>query len=113
MNRISTRTTARALALTLVLPLSVTLFAGAALADENPYAPTSTVGSGNGNGGGKALGKPLAGTVGRADDKNPKGQAFGPGLNGDMNNGYECDGNSGIARSNPAHTSCVVFAPID
>lgn len=25
----------------------------------------------------------------------------------DPNNGYECDGNSGIARGNPAHTACV------
>jgi LPXTG cell wall anchor motif len=60
--------------------------------------------SGNGNGGGKATGKPCAGCVGNADDKNPKGQY----PNGsDHNAGYECDRNHGIGRSNPAHTGCT------
>ncbi len=59
--------------------------------------------SGNGNGGGKSTGKPCAGCVGKADNKNPKGQYPGP---QDHNNGYECDGNHGIARGNPAHTGC-------
>jgi hypothetical protein len=59
--------------------------------------------SGNGNGNGNAVGKPLAGTVGNADDKNPPGQ-FPDGT--DANNGYECDGNNGIAKTNPAHTGC-------
>ena len=57
----------------------------------------------NGNGNGKATGKPCAGCVGKADNKNPKGQA----PNGsDHNNGYECDGNHGIGKGNPAHTAC-------
>src|SRR4051794_36882465 len=60
--------------------------------------------SGNGNGNGKATGKPCAGCVGNADDKNPKGQM----PNGwDHNAGYECDRNHGIGRSNPAHTGCT------
>lgn len=60
--------------------------------------------SGNGNGGGKAEGKPCAGCVGNADDKNPKGQAS----NGhDHNAGYECDRNHGVGRTNPAHTGCA------
>ena len=59
--------------------------------------------SGNGNGGGQSVGKPCAGCVGRADNKNPPGQ-FPNGS--DLNNGYECDGNHGIARTNPAHTGC-------
>src|SRR3954453_2703176 len=59
--------------------------------------------SGNGNGGGKATGKPCAGCVGKADNKNPKGQ-FKDGS--DHNAGYECDRNHGIGRSNPAHTGC-------
>ena len=59
--------------------------------------------SGNGNGGGKATGKPCAGCVGKADNKNPQGQKPGP---QDHNNGYECDGNNGIAKTNPAHTGC-------
>jgi hypothetical protein len=60
--------------------------------------------SGNGNGNGKATGKPCAGCVGNADDKNPKGQY----PNGsDHNAGYECDRNHGIGRSNPAHTGCT------
>jgi hypothetical protein len=57
----------------------------------------------NGNGGGAAVGKPCAGCVGKADNKNPKGQA----PNGtDHNAGYECDRNHGVGRSNPAHTGC-------
>jgi len=73
----------------------------------------------NGNGAGEAKGRPCAGCVGKADDKNPPGQY----PNGsDANNGYECDGNSGIGRSNPAHTGCTpqaapvqepVAAPVD
>src|SRR4051794_4299422 len=59
--------------------------------------------SGNGNGNGNATGKPCAGCVGNADDKNPKGQY----PNGsDHNAGYECDRNHGIGRTNPAHTGC-------
>src|SRR3954451_2941713 len=58
----------------------------------------------NGNGGGKATGKPCAGCVGKADNKNPQGQK----PNGtDHNAGYECDRNHGIGRSNPAHTGCT------
>ena len=60
--------------------------------------------SGNGNGGGKATGKPCAGCVGKADNKNPPGQ-FKDGS--DHNAGYECDRNHGIGRSNPAHTGCT------
>jgi len=60
--------------------------------------------SGNGNGDGNATGQPCAGCVGNADDKNPPGQLPGP---QDNNNGYECDGNSGIAKTNPAHTGCT------
>jgi hypothetical protein len=57
----------------------------------------------NGNGNGTASGKPCAGCVGNADDKNPKGQA----PNGsDHNNGYECDGNNGVGKGNPAHSGC-------
>ena len=60
--------------------------------------------SGNGNGGGKATGKPCAGCVGKADNKNPPGQL----PNGsDANAGYECDRNHGIGRTNPAHTGCT------
>jgi hypothetical protein len=64
--------------------------------------------SGNGNGNGKATGKPCAGCVGKADNKNPKGQM----PNGsDHNAGYECDRNHGIGRSNPAHTGCRSTTP--
>jgi hypothetical protein len=43
--------------------------------------------------------------VGNADNKNPPGQA----PNGsDPNNGYECDANNGIGKSNPAHTGCTL-----
>jgi hypothetical protein len=59
--------------------------------------------SGNGNGNGNAYGKPGAGTVGNADSKNPPGQAPD---GSDSNNGYECDGNSGVGKTNPAHSGC-------
>lgn len=58
----------------------------------------------NGNGNGKAVGKPCAGCVGNADNKNPPGQ-FPNGS--DRNAGYECDRNHGIGRTNPAHTGCA------
>ena len=61
--------------------------------------------SDNGNGEGAATGEPCAGCVGKADNKNPAGQAPD---GSDANNGYECDGNSGVGRTNPAHTGCVV-----
>jgi hypothetical protein len=62
----------------------------------------------NGNGGGASTGKPCAGCVGKADNKNPPGQA----PNGsDHNNGYECDGNHGIGKGNPAHTACKPTVP--
>lgn len=55
----------------------------------------------NGNGGGDAKGKPCAGCVGNADDKNPPGQG-----KNDKNKGYECDDNKGVGKGNPAHTGC-------
>lgn len=74
-----------------------------------PYCSTRDgSASGNGNGGGQAVGRPCAGCVGRADNKNPQGQK--PGAQ-DRNNGYECDGNRGIARTNPAHTGCSTPPP--
>ena len=77
---------------------------------DNPYHNTCDGSpSGNGNGKGEAKGRPAAGTVGNADDKNPPGQAPGP---SDGNAGYECDRNHGIARSNPAHTGCTAPAPV-
>ena len=58
----------------------------------------------NGSGNGASVGKPCAACVGKADNKNPNGQA----PNGsDPNAGYECDRNHGIGRTNPAHSGCV------
>ena len=76
---------------------------------EGPYDSTRDGSpSMNGNGGGKATGKPCAGCVGKADNKNPQGQY----PNGsDHNNGYECDGNNGIGKTNPAHTGCTEEPP--
>lgn len=77
--------------------------------NPNPYRSTrSGAPSLNGNGQGQAVGKPCAGCVGRADNKNPKGQQPG---GSDPNNGYECDGNHGIGRTNPAHTGCAPAVP--
>ncbi|HET6816998.1 MAG TPA: hypothetical protein VFH66_07225, partial [Mycobacteriales bacterium] len=44
----------------------------------------------NGNGGGKATGKPCAGCVGKADNKNPPGQEKTDPYGTFPNNGYEC-----------------------
>jgi hypothetical protein len=72
--------------------------------DCGAYCPSGVgLPSGNGNGNGDATGKPCAGCVGNADGKNPPGQ-FKDGS--DHNNGYECDGNHGIGRTNPAHSGC-------
>ena len=71
---------------------------------DNPYRHNCGGLSLNGNGQGDATGRPCAGCVGSADDKYPPGQAPG---GSDANNGYECDGNSGIGKTNPAHTGCV------
>jgi hypothetical protein len=49
-----------------------------------------------------------AGSVGNADNKYPPGQATGP---EDHNNGYECDGNKGVALGNPAHSGCDTYTP--
>ena len=69
-----------------------------------PYDPFGVgLPSGNGNDNGNATGKPCAGCAGNADDKNPPGQLPG---GGDHNNGYECDGNHGVGRTNPAHSGC-------
>ena len=76
--------------------------------DGDPYDSTCDGSpSENGKGGGNATGKPCAGCVGSADNKNPKGQL----PNGsDPNNGYECDGNEGVGKGNPAHTSCDPYS---
>ena len=65
----------------------------------------------NGKGDGVATGKPCAGCVGKADNKNPKGQYPNGATDGNMKNGkgnagYECDRNQGIGQTNPAHTGC-------
>jgi hypothetical protein len=72
-------------------------------------------GNGQEDGPGNQTGKPCAGCVGNADDKNPPGQ-YPDGS--DDNSGYECDGrdrpsanqqgngNHGIGDENPAHTGC-------
>ncbi|MCU1595550.1 MAG: Conserved putative secreted protein [Frankiales bacterium] len=54
--------------------------------------------------------KPCAGCVGKADNKNPKGQA--PSGPVDHNAGYECDRNQGIGQGNPAHTGCTSAAVV-
>lgn len=72
---------------------------------SGPYDSTCDgTASGNGQGKGTAKGKPCAGCVGNADNKNPKGQLPGP---QDKNKGYECDKNQGIGKGNPAHSGCA------
>jgi LPXTG-motif cell wall-anchored protein len=57
----------------------------------------------NGLGEEQPPGRPCAGCVGKADNKNPPGQA--PDAS-DPFAGYECDSNQGVGQSNPAHTGC-------
>jgi hypothetical protein len=65
------------------------------------YCPT---GGEAGNGGGNAKHGFTAGSKGKADAKNPPGQATsGP---ADSNAGYECDRNQGVGKGNPAHSAC-------
>jgi len=64
------------------------------------YCP-SGVGAPSGNG--NATNQPAAGTVGKADAKNPPGQAPD---GSDNNKGYECDLNQGVGKTNPAHSGC-------
>jgi LPXTG-motif cell wall-anchored protein len=74
--------------------------------DTGPYCGTTRDHESlNGNGNGEAVGKPCAGCVGKADNKNPPGQM--PNAAEDGNSGYECDTNNGIGKTNPAHTGCV------
>ena len=69
--------------------------------------------SDNGNDSGGSGGRPCAGCVGNADDKNPPGQATD---DSDANSGYECDTNNGVGgkksnpapAGNPAHTGCRI-----
>src|SRR4051794_26789524 len=90
-------------------PASNADFSGNGANVHGPYCSTRDgSASANGNGGGEATGKPCAGCVGKADNKNPRGQMPGP---ADHNAGYECDTNHGIAKGNPAHTRCLTPAP--
>ena len=76
--------------------------------DGDPYDSTCDGSpSENGKGEGNATGKPCAGCVGAADNKNPKGQLPD---GSDPNNGYECDGNQGVGQTNPAHTGCDAYS---
>ena len=92
-------------------PASNADFSGNGANEHGPYDSTRDGSpSENGRGDGTAVGKPCAGCVGDADNKNPKGQM----PNGtDHNKGYECDENRGIGQSNPAHTGCVVASTPD
>jgi hypothetical protein len=65
----------------------------------------------NGNGNGNATGKPCAGCVGKADNKNPPGQEKQDPAGTFPNNGYECDNNNGVGKTNPAHTGCTQGPP--
>lgn len=92
-------------------PASNADFSGNGANEHGPYDSTRDGSpSDNGNGEGAATGEPCAGCVGHADNKNPAGQLPGP---SDANNGYECDGNSGIARGNPAHTGCTTASELN
>jgi hypothetical protein len=89
---------------------------GGANSASGPYDPdpadpgASGVGqpSGNGKSTDNNGNRPCAGCVGKADYKNPPGQLPD---GSDHNKGYECDGNEGVGKMNPAHSGCVPSAP--
>ncbi|MET9227419.1 hypothetical protein [Lentzea sp. NPDC003310] len=86
-------------------PPSQADFSGNGANTHGPYDSTRDGSpSENGNGTGEATGKPCAGCVGKADNKNPRGQQPG---GSDADSGYECDTNHGVGRGNPAHTGCT------
>lgn len=90
-------------------PQSKADFSGHGANKHGPYDSTRDGSpSENGNGDGKATGKPCAGCVGKADNKNPRGQLPG---GSDANSGYECDRNKGAGKGNPAHTACKASGP--
>lgn len=92
----------------LLLSVAVPVAAGGANT-TGPYDATASGPSGNGNGNGHAWGRPMAGSVGKADNKNPPGQL--PNALEDGDDGYECDANMGVALGNPAHSLCGVVPP--
>ena len=89
---------------------------GGANSASGPYDPdpadpgASGVGqpSGNGKSTDNNGNRPCAGCVGKADYKNPPGQLPD---GSDHNKGYECDGNEGVGKMNPAHSGCAPSAP--
>ena len=93
--------------------LSSANFTGHGANVSGPY-DTTCDGSPSRNGNGdNGQGKPCAGCVGNADNKNPPGQQPDPTRDG--NNGYECDNNQGVGKTNPAHSGCTTnrFYQID
>ncbi len=78
-----------------VVKAGPTISHGANTTTDNMFLPVEGQTAGNGG-----TAKGIASRVGRADDKMPLGQSLN-----DHNNGYECDGNMGIARGNPAHSN--------
>lgn len=114
----ATRTSSRS-ALALLTAGSMVLGGGAfAVAQTTPssgkganvsgsYDATAPTPSGNGASENNNGRRPVAGSVGKADDKNPPGQRPD---GSDSNAGYECDTNQGIGQGNPAHTACETAA---
>ena len=83
-------------------------FSGNGANDHGSYDSTCD-GRPSENGNGSGGGRPCMGCVGNADNKNPPGQ-YPDGS--DHNNGYECDGNNGVGKGNPAHTDCQPPPPL-
>ena len=77
---------------------------GCAQAAENDGDPYDSTCDGTpAMNGGKIHKNHCGGCVGAADNKNPPGQMPD---GSDHNNGYECDGNNGVGKTNPAHSGC-------
>lgn len=80
--------------------VAVLLLAAPAFGDHNPNHPSNEQSDHNGDG--EPGNRPEDGSVGNADDQDPKGQG-----SNDPNSGYECDDNYGVGKGNPAHTGCT------
>ena len=108
MSKLSTRRAAVAGAVMLLGSIALGGSAFGAGANTTGAYDANYTGAPSGNGGGMASLNagdhlPLAGSVGNADNMNPPGQLPD---GSDANAGYECDTNSGVGLTNPAHTGC-------
>lgn len=86
---------------TAVTAVTATVEAAASAAAAAPVAAAASAVTSSATTAATIAAKPADGSVGNADDKAPPGQSPN-----DKNKGYECDGNKGVGKGNPAHSGC-------